>query len=479
MERAGTRVTMFPSGWTSESSMLLVTMTALNYYHKNYKWAAETLGPHVRTIGNIRLQHFERVLGQLDTVWHISNLAGGSHILVTLLECLYEYSDLLASRPDKSGILCKLDRWISNVELYYNAKPPEPIHQWTTCGGPVIRAKYRKLTIRLGHSHQSPYDDLLDTLEAIENAPQGVVKSTLSHHFREMMRTPDFATLKHAFARVDLFKREHHLEALIILHAALYNLKNEDASKLQSEISNVFFPLCKTILASLDFRESMLSMQCIDLLLQKQPQIISQFHIDTLLSTVATTAYGFPSKQASTRTAKVYIGLCRLVIALLKFHRTKLGGRYHLILPVLQSLLRSLFIPYANSTATEQRSVFDKTHAGTYARLLINLSDPSPSAVARPGNRQMLTLNDETKREKSMMGQHLQYLVMTYCECQLWGKLAAEGMREALELGLWAVMNCLGQEVMRTLNAGMDSSGRAVWKRVYDDWKKFGHWQGE
>ena len=51
-------------------------------------------------------------------------------------------------------------------------------------------------------------------------------------------------------------------------------------------------------------------------------------------------------------------------------------------------------------------------------------------------------------------------------------------MKEALEPGLWAVLNCMDQDVMRTLNSAMDKSGRAVWKRLYNEWREFGQWRG-
>ena len=267
---------------------------------------------------------------------------------------------------------------------------------------------------------------------------------------------------------------------LALLRSVLYNATSEDVDSLRLEASDVFHLLCRGLLASFEFRESMLSLQCIALLVQKHSQIISQFHVETILSTIIVMSQGLLSKQTSSHAAKIYTGLCRLVTTLLNTHRAKLGGRYHLILPLLQSLLQILFTPYVKATpTTDEICAFDETHVGAYARLLTQLSDPSPSAVGRARSRQRASLNDETKREKGIVGQHLHYLVMTYCECQLTGKLVGDGMREVVERGFWAVLDCMGPEVMRTLNAGMDSSARAVWKSMYEDWKKFGHWQGE
>lgn len=298
----------------------------------------------------------------------------------------------------------------------------------------------------------------------------------------EVIQNPELQMIKHIFNSAGLFEGEqrHRCRSLTVLRAILFNVKDEDMHEMRLEASNVFHLLCRGLLVPPGFEEAMLSLQCITLFLQKQPHLISQFHIDTVLSTITKVASRLSSKRALVHTAKVYIGLCRLTAAILDFHRTKLGGRYHLVLPLLQSLLQTLFIPYATTViAPEQRSGFNKTHAGAYARLLSKLSDPSPSAFGRHKGRQNILLNDETKREKDKMGQHLHYLIMTYCECQLTGKLAEDGMSKALEPGIWSALDCARPEVMRALNAGMNSGGRSVWKRVYEDWKKFGQWRGE
>ena len=220
------------------------------------------------------------------------------------------------------------------------------------------------------------------------------------------------------------------------------------------------------------------AMRCLNLLLQRWPQLVSQCMLENLLSTIAITASQFLRLRPSDHTAELYVGLSRLSATTFDYHRPKLGGRYHLILPALQSLLRPLFVPFTLvATSRHISSAFNATHANAYARLLTTLCEPSPSAVAHQKHRHKATLNDETKRAKDLAGQHLHYLVMTYCDCQLNGKLAAEGMKEALEPGLWAVLGCMGEEIKQTVNAGMDSRGRAVWKKLYEDWKKFGRWQ--
>jgi len=164
----------------------------------------------------------------------------------------------------------------------------------------------------------------------------------------------------------------------------------------------------------------------------------------------------------------------------LLLHRKKLGGRYHLIIGALQSLLRCLFVPYANSETrlmepgqSKKDLHLDADHAAAFARILTTLCDPTLSSVSRSKHSSRDELNDETKKARSIAGQHLQYVIEEYCECQLTGRLSAE-MKAALTPGLYAVFAVMPQDVMRNLNAAMTSSSRSMFKALYDEYKRFG-----
>lgn len=57
--------------------------------------------------------------------------------------------------------------------------------------------------------------------------------------------------------------------------------------------------------------------------------------------------------------------------------------------------------------------------------------------------------------------------------CQLKGQLTPE-MKAALEPGVYAVLSVMTKEGMRTMNAALDENGRAVWKVLFEEWKRFG-----
>lgn len=281
--------------------------------------------------------------------------------------------------------------------------------------------------------------------------------------------------------------------ALILARLTL--AAEQDLEEIRPKLSRAFTSLCKGMSENFDYRKSMLAMQCISMMLQNQVsahhiqegtvltedlkhRIITQFHIDTLLSSVKLRSTRLESQIEDKHSAMQYRGLCRLFSSILTMHRPKIGGRYHIVLPALQALLRCLFIPYSKSPSSSgPSSAFGESDAAAYARLLSTLCDPTVSAVTRAKKRSRTELNDATKKARSIAGQHLPSLIMEYCRCQLKGKLTPE-TRAALNPGLWVILGVMRPEVMRTMNTAMDSSSRSAFKVLYDDWKRFGRWEG-
>ena len=246
---------------------------------------------------------------------------------------------------------------------------------------------------------------------------------------------------------------------------------------LSDDLSQLLVLLCRGLSQSTRFSECMLSMQCVNMLLENYTRVISQWHIDELLAAITVKASNL-AIQTENNSGWLYIGLCRLFGTILAVHRAKIGGRYHLVVLTLQALLRCLFIPYKNSEAVEnESSVFGEPHAAAYGRILNMICDPTVSSVTRSRNRSRLELNDETKKARGIAGQHLPYLIMEFCGCQLTGRLLP-GMRAALNPGLYAALAVISPDIMQTMNAAMDSSSRSVFKALYDDYRRFGKWNG-
>ena len=197
---------------------------------------------------------------------------------------------------------------------------------------------------------------------------------------------------------------------------------------------------------------------------------------------VVTTCASRPRSSTSYTKKQIsleYLTLCRVFSSILAFHRKRLGGRYHLILLGLQSLLRPLFIPFTKADISAPSNTdhppFTTTHASAYSRLLEQVADPPLASLTshrhRSRKHEDLNLNDATKTAKLIAGQYLHYLIMTYCECQLKGRLEQE-VRETLKPGLWAMLDVIPIEVMRVMNTAMAKDGRGVWKGVYGEWRR-------
>ena len=236
----------------------------------------------------------------------------------------------------------------------------------------------------------------------------------------------------------------------------------------------------------------------------------NQYTIDTLLSTLATVTspHGGPSFPSlpSNGPSAIYQRLTSLLGAVRSHHRHRLGGRYHLLVPVLQSLLRCLFRPHPIPPSAKQPRIQDahppwlklntkltstfpltSTSSTQLTRLLTSITSPTASAVRRhhhnpktpssTSTSNLLTLTDSTKTARALSGQYLHYLILSYCTFQLQGILSPD-VKNSLMPGLYAVLDVMTRDGMRAMNAAMGASERAIWKGLYDDWRMFGRWDG-
>lgn len=239
--------------------------------------------------------------------------------------------------------------------------------------------------------------------------------------------------------------------------------------------------------------------------LERHPLLVNQPTLDRLLASLHSAASSTTDDLQSLdddmkkgpSPVDLYQRLCAVIGAVLARHRKRLSDRYHLLLPVLQSLLRCLFWPGTDSILDDQRrfvtstaDTFSRTlpkwlresatalppsSADQLARLLSSICNPTVSAARSSKSRGHNELNDEIKRARQLAGQHMQYLVMEYARCTLDGQISPS-VKEQLMPGLYRVMDAMDRDIMRALNAGMDASSRAIFKSLYDDWSRYGKW---
>ncbi len=259
--------------------------------------------------------------------------------------------------------------------------------------------------------------------------------------------------------------------------------------------------LCKSLssLATLRFAlkaetaaDLSLALETCKIVLDKHPSVITQYTIDTLISSItALTSPSTITTLTSSNPSAIFNRLCSLIGFTLNRHRKRLGGRYHLLLPALQGLIKCLFFAGTSTPAPSQtksqvlfirglpswlrtsKSPLPPSSAEHLTRLLTTICDPSTSSIRKRSKSN--ALNDETKKAKSLAGQYMQYLIMTYCSCSLHGRIPSSS-KEKLMPGLYSVMDVMDREVMRGMNGAMDSSGRAIFKGLYDEYQRFGRW---
>ncbi|GBF65942.1 hypothetical protein TMEN_8660 [Trichophyton mentagrophytes] len=259
-------------------------------------------------------------------------------------------------------------------------------------------------------------------------------------------------------------------------------------STASNELSTAFTKVSAALAHNGSIESFCLAAETLDIILRTQSRSVTQWNIDNLLANICliVSPSGPPidAKFAGT----IHTRLCKLLGTLFTLYRQKLSGRFHLVLPVMQALLRCLFtynLKSTNSTGAvlacppwvEDSHSIEPRHGTQFSRLLSSLCDPTVSSVQRPGGvgHSKQALNDNTKKVKSLAGQYLQYLVMEYTSCQLKGHILPE-MKAALMPGMYVILDVMSQSTMRAMNAGMDSSGRAVFKTLYDDYIRFGKW---
>ncbi|KAL1953435.1 hypothetical protein VTO42DRAFT_2813 [Malbranchea cinnamomea] len=287
------------------------------------------------------------------------------------------------------------------------------------------------------------------------------------------------------------FSDEHASYQLILVGIAVlaFDPIESRESPEAGELSSLFTVLSNSLSGFTSIEPFCLATECIDLLLRTHPKCVSQWNIDNLLAAISVATSHSGPRIPRECAGAVFSRLCRLLGTLFGLYRKKLSGRFHLILPPLQRLLRCLFTrdsreakasplhselpPWMGSMDT---TPLNADHAGQYCRLLTSLCDPTVSAVQlQRGSQTNQALSDSTKKVKSLAGQYLQYLVMEYAGSQLRGHLPPE-MKAVLMPGIYSVLDVMSRSTMRAMNAAMDSSSRAIFKGLYDDYVRFGKW---
>ncbi|KAI0180868.1 Urb2/Npa2 family-domain-containing protein [Hypoxylon sp. FL1284] len=217
------------------------------------------------------------------------------------------------------------------------------------------------------------------------------------------------------------------------------------------------------------------------LLLDKHASSMTQFNIETTLSSVVhVCSQKGPKIQTTKAAGEIYDRLHKLVALVLKRHRLRLRGHFPILLAALGALLTALLADPGSSATLQAQSPpwlvsrLQARHAERFSRLLTLICEPSAASVARARSSELDSATDAAKRAA---GQDMFTTVELYIKLQLQTTVPRD-VRKALEPGFYSVLDVTPQGCRRVLNESLDASGRAVFRSIFADYKKFGKWSG-
>jgi nucleolar pre-ribosomal-associated protein 2 len=266
---------------------------------------------------------------------------------------------------------------------------------------------------------------------------------------------------------------------LMVIHRLAQHIRGTKDATISPtfNLSQAHSALCTRLLHASTVPEFALTAKSIHLLLDQRSWCLSQWNIETTLSTVSTVASTPCSALAASpnvhqgicalaASPKVYHGICALVEIIIKRHRIRLDGHFHILITALHSVLRLLI---------SQKSVATSAHAQSFARLLTLICEPTDASVSRSSGAG--GLDSERDRAKRYAGQYMYLVLMQYIKLQL-ELPVLPAVREVLDSSMYSVLDITTQDSMRLMNDAMDPSGRIIFKELYKRYQKFGKWSG-
>ncbi|KAI1212229.1 Urb2/Npa2 family-domain-containing protein [Annulohypoxylon truncatum] len=219
------------------------------------------------------------------------------------------------------------------------------------------------------------------------------------------------------------------------------------------------------------------------LLLDKHAHSMTQINVETTLSSVVhVCSQKGPKIHGPNAAGEVYDKLYKLVALVLKRHRLRLRGHFPILLAALRALLSTLLsdptstasVPSLQARPPWLEIRLKGRHADRFTRLLTLICEPSAASVARTRSSELDSATDAAKRTA---GQDMFTVLELYIKLQLEVTIPRD-VRKALELGVYSILDITPQGCRRVLNESLDANGRAIFRQMFADYKKFGKWSG-
>ncbi|KAF2264820.1 hypothetical protein CC78DRAFT_568059 [Lojkania enalia] len=283
-----------------------------------------------------------------------------------------------------------------------------------------------------------------------------------------------------------LLQSEANSESFRFLQTVISTLDNnlaEDAEQKTQQLA-IIPRICDILTISSNIATFNALLDSIDTILLEKSSLLSQPNIESTIRTLtALTSRSSPALPPISA-PQIYTRLCKTTRLVLLLHRSRLGGRYHIFLPLLQGLLSLLFIPNTARGTThpawlKYRASADAPitpqHATHYTKLLSLLCSPPLSTLSKSHHRRTTSskhvLNDPVKAARSYASQFVYPLLASFCRFCLSGRLDG-AVRPKLMSGVWEVVSVAGldKEVLDAMYVGMSSECRDVWRGVWEEW---------
>ncbi|OSS44705.1 hypothetical protein B5807_10504 [Epicoccum nigrum] len=293
-------------------------------------------------------------------------------------------------------------------------------------------------------------------------------------------------TLTHTTDPLDCAPSYRLLSTLI----STFEDRLESNTELRTNQLTLLPQLCALLTQSADHSSFNALLTSINALLTSTPSLTSQHSIETTLTALATVASRASPRLPASQAPAIYARLCETTRLVLLLHRGRLGGRFHLLLPLLQNLLLLLFTPHAGGAGRGAlpawlRAPLTASNAAQLTRVLATLCNPPQSSIqktsstggsasasgsANTNTRNALT--DPVRAARQRASPLLYPLLASFARFLLNGRLDPP-VRANLMPGLWEVMGaaCLSRDALDAMFAGLGRSERDVWRGVWAEWE--------
>jgi nucleolar pre-ribosomal-associated protein 2 len=179
-----------------------------------------------------------------------------------------------------------------------------------------------------------------------------------------------------------------------MLHALVSSTQDKQApSTLKQQQSSILPTICSLLEECRDDPTFNTLLDSIITILRHKPSLTTQHGIECVIVALSKLTSRNSPRLSPDRASAIFTRLCDTTRLILVLQRGRIGGRFHMLLPLLQGLLLCLFIPNAgrgaalppwlDSFAISNPVRLTPANASSFTRLLSTLCSPTQSSVQR------------------------------------------------------------------------------------------------